>query len=412
MITLTLPRAHFVDVDISSAAHKANPYPLYAKLRAEAPVCEVPMPDGQTAWLVTRYDDVVSVLKDPRFVKDRFPVLSPAQLKQQPWVPSVFKPLMSNMLDNDPPNHTRLRALVQKAFTPRRIEEMRGRIQLMADDLLNSVPRDRPFDLIADYALPLPSIVIAEILGVPAGDRHKFHRWSNTMVSLNWSKWGILRGILAGWQLIRYARKLIAQRRARPADDMISALVQAREDGDALSEDEMVAMIVLLLIAGHETTVNLIGNGLLSLLERPQELQKLRDDPALIVSAVEELLRFSSPLDTATERFAGEDVTIAGVTIPRGSLVFAAISSANRDENQFACPDELDLAREPNRHLSFGLGIHFCLGAPLARAEAQIAINTLLRRAPNLRLAVPPERLKWRQGLVLRGIKSLPLSCV
>jgi cytochrome P450 len=409
MTTLTLPRAHFVEVEITSAAHKANPHPLYAKLRADAPVCEVPMPGGQTAWLVTRYDDVVSVLKDPRFVKDRFPVLSPAQLKKQPWVPPVFKPLMRNMLDNDPPNHTRLRALVQKAFTPRRIEAMRDHIQVMADDLLKSVPSSRPFDLIADYALPLPATVIAEILGVPIGDRHKFHRWSKSIVSLNWSKWDTIRGIPAVWQLIRYARKLVAQRRARPADDMISALVQARENGDALSEDELVAMIILLLIAGHETTVNLIGNGVLSLLEHPDELQKLRENPALIGSAVEELLRFNSPLDTATERFAAEDVTIAGVTIPRGSLVFAVISSANRDESQFTQPDALDIAREPNRHLSFGLGIHFCIGAPLARVEGQIAINTLLRRAPNPRLAVPSEKLKWRRGLVLRGMESLPL---
>ena len=410
MTTLTLPKAPFVDVDIKGAAHKANPHPLYARLRAEAPVCEVPVSGGQRAWLVTRYDDVVSVLKDDRFAKDRFRVYSPAELKKQPWMPAVFKPLASNMLDCDPPQHTRLRALVQKAFTPRRIEAMRDRIQAIADDLLKPVSSRRPFDLIADYALPLPSTVIAEILGVPADDQHKFHRWSQRLVSLGWSKWDMIRGVPAAWQLIRYARKLVARRRARPADDMISALVQARENGDALSEDEMVAMIVLLLIAGHETTVNLIGNGMLALLQHPEQLQKLRDNPDLIGSAVEELLRFNSPLDTATERFAMEDVTIAGVTIPRGSLVLAVISSANRDATQFADPDELDITREPNRHLSFGLGIHFCIGAPLARAEGQIAINTLLRRVPKLRLAVPPEKLRWRRGLVLRGLQSLPLQ--
>lgn len=410
MATATLAKARIARVDISSPAHKADPFPFYARLRDEEPVCEVAMPDGQTAWLVTRYDDVVSVLKDERLAKDRFRALTPEQVKKQPWMPAIFKPLLSNMLDSDRPNHTRLRALVQKAFTPQRVEAMRGRIQSLADELMDGVAKRRRFDLIRDFALPLPATVIAEMLGVPVRDRHKFHRWSNAIVSMNWSSWDMIKGVPSVWRFLRYVRALVQKRRERPQKDMITALVEAREDGDQLSEDELVAMIFLLLIAGHETTANLIANGTLALLQHPDQLQRLRDERTLLEPAVEELLRFAGPLETATERFAREDVEISGVTIPRGSLVFAVLCSANRDERHFARADELDITREPNRHLSFGLGIHFCLGAPLARMEGQIAIDTLLRRTADLQLAVPPESLRWRRGLVLRGLKALPVS--
>jgi cytochrome P450 PksS len=211
------------------------------------------------------------------------------------------------------------------------------------------------------------------------------------------------------WLFLRYIRKLIRVRRAAPRDDLITALVQAGEAGDQLSEDELAAMIFLLLVAGHETTVNLIGNGTLALLRHPGQLAKLRDEPGLIRSAVEELLRYDSPVMTATERFAREDLTVAGVTIRRGEMVFAVIASANRDERQFANPDTLDISREPNRHLSFGQGEHFCVGASLARMEGQIAIGTLLRRTSELCLPVPPEALRWRRGLVLRGMEGLPV---
>jgi len=410
MTVAELPRTRFENVNIYSPTHKADPFPLYTRLRAERPVFRVSMPDGQTAWLVTRYDDVVSVLKDERIAKDRFRALSSQQLKKQPWVPGIVRPLFNNMLDSDPPRHTRLRALVQNAFTPRRVEAMHDRIQTLADGLLDSIGDRRRFDLVRDYALPLPTTVIAEILGVPVKDRHKFQRWSKAVVSMNWSSWHTLKGLPDVWRFLRYVRRLVNLRRTAPTDDMITDLVQAKEEGDQLSDDELVAMIFLLLIAGHETTVNLITNGTMSLLRHPGQLWKLRDNPTLIEPALEELLRYAGPLDTATERFTREDVTIAGVTIPSGSLVFAVLSSANRDETQFADPDELDITRTPNRHLSFGLGIHFCLGAPLARAEGQIAINTLLRRTNNLQLAVPVGDLKWRGGQLFRGVKSLPLS--
>jgi cytochrome P450 len=407
-----------LSANIASPAHKADPYSFYARLRAEAPVHRVTLPDKQTAWLVSRYADVAAALKDERLVKDKLTALTPEQAARQPWVPGMFKPLERNMLDVDAPDHTRLRALVHKAFTPRLIETMTGRVQALTDDLLDRLLDRRrgdrrvgQVDLIRDFALPIPTTIIAEMLGVPVADQHKFHRWSSTIVSSNATGWGMFRAIPSALAFLRYLRKLVAARRAVPQADLVSALVEAEEAGDRLSGDELLSMAFLLLIAGHETTVNLIGNGTLALLENPDQMERLRQDPALIRPAVEELLRYASPLETATERYAREDVTIEGVTIPRGGLVYAALASANRDERQFASPDRLDLAREPNRHLAFGLGLHYCLGAPLARLEGQIAINTLLRRIPDFRLAVAPGALRWRKGLVLRGLAALPVAC-
>jgi cytochrome P450 PksS len=398
----------------ASAAHKADPYPFYARLRAESPVHRVTLPDKQTAWLVTRYADVAAALKDERLVKDKLNALTPGQIAKQPWMPGMFKPLARTMLDVDAPDHSRLRALVHKAFTPRLVEAMTGRVQALTDDLLDRLldkQRDqRQVDLIRDYALPIPTTIIAEMLGVPVADQHKFHRWSSAIVSANPTGLGMVLAIPAVVAFLRYLRKLIASRRAVPQADLVSALVSSEEAGDQLSGGELLAMVFLLLIAGHETTVNLIGNGTLALLENPDQMERLRQDPALIRTAVEELLRYASPLETATERYAREDLTIEGVTIPQGSMVFAALASANRDDRQFPNPDKLDLAREPNRHLAFGLGIHYCLGAPLARLEGQIAISTLLRRAPHLQLAVPPKQLRWRKGLVLRGLAGLPVA--
>lgn len=396
-------------VDISSPKFKADPFPFYAQLRAEAPVYPVTLPDGRTAWLVTRYGDVVAVLKDDRFAKDPLNALSPEQRAQQPWMPSFFQPLTRNMLDLDAPDHTRLRSLVHKAFTPRLVEQMRPRIQTLCDRLLDRAAGRGRFDLIRTYAQPVPTTIIAQMLGVPVADRQRFQRWSQVLVSAGSSRWGVLLAIPHVWLFLRYVRRLIRARRAAPRDDLVSALVQAEEGGQQLSEDELVAMTVLLLIAGHETTVNLIASGTLALLEHPEQLQKLRQDPNLMTPAVEELLRFTSPVETATERYARQEMSVAGVTIPRGGMVLAAIASANRDERQFADPDRMDILRVPNRHLSFGLGAHFCLGAALARMEGQIALTTLLRRAPRLRLAIEPRALHWRPGLVLRGLKALPV---
>jgi cytochrome P450 PksS len=369
----------------------------------------VTLPGGQVAWLITRYADVAAALKDERLAKDKRNALSAEQAAKQPWMPGVFKPLTRNMLDLDAPDHTRLRALVHKAFTPRLVEGMRERIQALADGLLDAAERRGRMGLIRDYALPIPSSIIAEMLGVPVKDRHAFHRWSNAIVASNTSTWGMLRALPQVVAFLRYIRRLIAARRAAPQDDLVTALVQAEEAGEQLSEDELVAMIFLLLVAGHETTVNLIGNGVLALLEHPGEMYRLRNDPALLKPAVEELLRYDSPVALATERYAREDVTVAGTTIPRGALVHAVIASANRDERQFPNPDVLDLRREPNRHLAFGQGVHFCLGAPLARLEGQIAISALVRRLPDLGLAVTRGALRWRRGHVLRGLRELPV---
>jgi cytochrome P450 PksS len=397
-------------VNLGSPEFKADPYPFYARLRAEAPVFRMLLPTKEMAWLVTRYEDVATVLKDERFVKDTKNALTAEQRANMLWFRKIFKALGKNMLNQDPPNHTRLRALVSKAFTPPLVEHMRERIQVLAEELIDKTRHRLSMDLIRDYALPMPTTIIAEMLGVPVGDRHKFQRWSNAMMSAGHSTWGLVSAVPNAWAFVRYIRKFIKKRRTDPGNDLVSALIRAEEAGDTLSEEELIAMIMLLLVAGHETTVNLIGNGTLALLEHPEQFEKLRTDPAHIKPAVEELLRYDGPVGMATERYAREDATIAGTTIQRGDMVFVVIASANRDERQFANPDTLNITRDPNKHLSFGLGTHFCLGASLARLEGQIAINTLLRRLPDLRLAATPGGRRWRPGLILRGLETLPVE--
>ncbi len=396
-------------VDIFSREFKADPFPFYARLRAEAPVYCTKLPDKRNAWLVTRYDDVAALLKDERFVKDRRSVMNPEQLAKQPWMPGFLKPLERNMLDLDDPDHRRLRTLVHKAFTPRIIEGLRERVQTVADDLLHTVAPKGHLDIVKDYALPLPLTVITELLGVPSRDHHKFHRWSGAIVQIGSTR-SAIKALPSLFMFMRYVRKLVREKRAHPKDDLLTALVQAEEAGDTLSEDELLAMVVLLLIAGHETTVNLIASGTLALLQHPGQLEQLRHDPALIRTATEELLRYTSPVETATERFACEDVTLHGVSIPKGELVLAVLASANRDETRFAHPERLDLTRDPNRHLAFGQGVHFCLGAPLARLEGQIAIRTLLHRLPELYLSIPSDKLRWRPTFVVRGLEALPVA--
>ncbi len=405
------PESRTDTLDLTSPRFKANPYPQYARLRAESPSRRTRLPDGRVAWLVARYEDVALALKDPRFAKDRRRVEGH---RRAAWFERLLEPLVKslsvNMLDLDGADHTRLRNLVHKAFTPRLVDQLRDRIQRLADGLLDSAARGGQFNLVSDDALPIPATVIADLLGVPATDRDRFHRWSSRLVSVT-SGPDFVLALPAALLFMRYLRRLFAVRRAEPREDLISALLQAHEAGDHLSSDELMSMMFLLLVAGHETTVNLIASGTLALLERPDELARLRREPDLLASgaAVEELLRFTSPVQIATERYAVEDVQLSGTTIPRGSMVLALLASANHDDAQFAEPERLDLRRAPNPHLAFGQGAHYCLGAPLARLEAQIAFSTLLRRLPEFRLSISPTEVRWRRGLFLRGPRALPV---
>ena len=396
--------------DIASPAFKARAHETYAALRQEGPLCQVISPFGRRpAWMVLGYDDVAALLKDPRFAKDRANALTPEQLKAGPRAPKAFEPLMRGMLDRDDPDHARLRRLVLRAFTPRRVEALEERTRVICDDLLDRIERRIAFDLVADFALPVPVTVISELLGVPPADRARFARWSKTIIRTSATPIGLLQSLPDMLAFLSYLRRLVAEKRARPADDLISALIAAEEAGDQLDNDELLSMIALLLSAGHETTTNFIGNGVQALLERPDQLARLRAEPELIEAAVEELLRFTSPVETSTFRYAREDLDFAGVRVARGEMVLGAIISANRHERQFASADQLDLSRTPNRHLSFGLGGHFCIGAPLARMEGRIAIGALLARFLDLEFAEPGRALRWRRGVVFRGLMSLAL---
>ena len=317
------------------------------------------------------------------------------------------------MLDRDPPDHTRLRGLASKAFTPRVVEGLRPRVQEIVDGLLDRVERRGTMDLIEEFAYPIPVNVICEMLGVPVEDHERFKGWSLDLargldsIMLGPDSEVAKRSGLARQGLTDYFRALIAERRASPRGDLLSGLIAAEEAGDKLSEHELLATCILLLVAGHETTVNLIGNGTLALLRHPDQRQKLRARPELIGTAVEELLRYDGPVQR-TARTPSEDVAIGGRTIPKGEIVMPFIGAADRDPAQFPDPDRLDITRAENRHIAFGLGIHFCLGAPLARVEGQIAINTLLGRMPRLALAV--DRPQYRGSLTLRGLTALPVS--
>ncbi|MBC8029658.1 MAG: cytochrome P450 [Pyrinomonadaceae bacterium] len=386
--------------DLARPSFKADPYPFYARLRAEAPVCATELL-GQPGWLVTRYTDVFAVLKDERLLKDWRPATR--------WVHRFAGAITRNMLNQDGPDHLRLRALVHKAFTPHLVEQLRSRVESVCDELLEKLETDGRMDLMSGYALPLPLTVISELLGIPPEIRDRLHGLSRSTFSAT-NILGVLRSLPDQRLLISRIRKLVAERRREPRDDLITALVQAEEAGDRLSEPELVATIALLLVAGYETTVNLIGSGALALIQHPEQRQKLMREPTLAPSAIEEVLRYTSPLDMATQRFAREDMTLDSVKISQGELVLAVLGSANHDETQFANPETFDIMRQPNKHLAFGQGAHFCLGAPLARLEGQIALTTLFRRFPDLRLAQVRESLRWRKSLIIRGLEELPVA--
>jgi pimeloyl-[acyl-carrier protein] synthase len=383
----------------------ADPYPFYRRLREKEPVHQSPM----GFWVLTRYEDCVAVLRDPRFGREEF-----QQMLTNVYGDDSEKPhLPRSMLFRDPPDHTRLRALVSKAFTPRMVETMRDHIQEIVDRLLDRVQAAGCMDVIEDLAYPLPVTVICEMLGVPVDDHASIRGWSADIarsldaIGLPSDQEIVERGRKARRALAEYFRRLVPERRARPQQDLLSGLIVAEEQGDKLSSDEVIAMCLLLFIAGHETTVNLIGNGTLALLRHPEQLRKLRAEPGLIGNAVEELLRYDSPVQR-TARITNTEVEVAGQPMPKGTMVITALGAANRDPAQFADPDVLDVTRKDPRHISFGFGIHFCLGAPLARVEGQVALGTLLRRLPKLALA--ETNLEWRESSVLRGLKRLNVS--
>ena len=376
-----------------------DPYPTLALLRAHAPVRRVDLADGPV-WLVTRYDDVRAALGDPRLSKNWRHLLPP---EARADAPGEQDPMM---LLRDPPDHTRLRKLVSRSFTARRIAALRPRVEEIAAELLGAVPGDAPFDLMERYAFPLPVQVICELLGVPPGDRDRFGAWSRVLIDQSSPQ----DAQEADTQLHAYLAELIARRRAEPDGALLSDLAQVVDGGgDRLSEPELVAMATLLLIAGHETTTNLVGNAVLALLTHPDQLAQLRARPELMPRAVEEFLRFDGPVWNATYRFTTEDVEIGGVTVPAASAVQLTLGSANRDDARFPDAAELQIDRDAGGHVAFGHGIHFCLGAPLARIEGEVALSALLARFPRLELAVDPAELVFRRSTLVRGVAALPV---
>ncbi len=389
--------------------YRTDPYPLYRALRERDPFHRSRLIGG---WVLSRYEDVASVLKDGRFLADdrkhSFQVKQRQQLIKDGLM-GAHEMLSPSMLRTDPPDHTRLRGLVSKAFTPRTVESLRRRIEAIVQERFDQAATNGHMDVIRELAYPLPVIVIAEMLGVPTEDREQFKRWSDDAVasfgatSVN----AFVRARDAFRELQAYVERIAEDRRREPREDLLSALLAAEQEGDTLTLEEVFNTCILLLVAGNETTTNLIGNGLLALLRHPDQLELLRNDPSLVEGAVEELLRYDSPVQ-ATGRFVLEDVEVNGKVVQAGQQVIALLGAANRDPEQFAEPDRLDITRKDNRHVSFGHGIHYCLGAPLARLEGQIALLYLIQRFPNMRLAA--ERPEWGDNLILRGLKSLPVA--
>lgn len=386
---------------------RQNPFPIYAKMREQAPAYRAIGPvSGNTFWFLTRYEDCAAVLKDARFGKDFRTHLPREKQGNQANVEEPMASINRHMLNLDPPDHTRLRGLVHKAFTPKRIEDLRSQVQSISGALLDDMQGKNTADLIADYAFPLPIIVIADLLGVPSDDRLRFRDWTRKILF----NAHFQEAQLAAMEVVNYFNVMFAERAQNPQDDLISALLHVEDEGDKLDQTELLSMIFLLLVAGYETTVNLIGSGMLALLQNPDQFALLKENPDLMNSAVEEMLRFYSPVENTLSRWAYEDVVIGNETIQQGDIVMATLLAANRDPAIFPEPDTFDITRTPNPHIAFGLGIHYCLGAPLARMEGAIAIQNLIDRYPNMALAVDASQLEWSDQVILRGVSQLPVA--
>jgi cytochrome P450 len=400
--------------DLYSHEFRLTTHETYARMRRESPVHRQPGLDGETPiWFVTRYDDVVALLSDnERFVLDPALALTPEELAalREDAAIAADERVSENLLAKDGDDHRRLRRLVSKAFTPRIVEQLRPRVQEIADELIDRVADRGRMELVDDFAFPLPITVIAELLGIPVEDHARFREWSNTFVMPALTPELQETAARHTDEFVAYLAELFARRRAEPGDDLVSALVRAEVEGDHLSQNELYGMVVLLIVAGHETTVSLIANAVLALLTHPDQLAVIRADPSLVPAAVEEILRFESPVERTITRWAAADVELGGEQIRRGELVIAVVGSANRDEARFPRAEELHLTRGDVRHVGFGRGPHFCLGAPLARLEAAIALETLLRRLPGLRLAISRDDLYWRPIPIFRSLAELPVA--
>jgi cytochrome P450 len=396
---MTVPATPLVD-----PAVLADPHPVLAELRESGPVHRLEGATGLPIWMVTRYDDVLAALSDPRLSNDPHHASALTDVLRGDF-------LSRSMIGTDPPQHTRLRRLVSKAFTARRVEGLRPRVQEITDALLDRITPRGSADLVADFGLPLPITVIGELLGVPETDRDRFREWTDEMLDRPFDPGSDLPLVTAARERMHgYLADLVAAKRARPADDLLTDLVEATDEGERLDTQELLAMTFLLLIAGYVTTVSLIGNGTLALLRHPEQLDRLRADLSLVPQAVEELLRFDGPVNPGLTRFALEDLEIGGVRIPRGEMVLLAIAAADRDPRRYPDPDRLDVGAVDPGHLAFGHGMHYCLGAPLARLEGQIAFTAMLTRLPGLALAAREDELRWTGGGVLRSLRELPVT--
>ncbi|WP_447002670.1 cytochrome P450 family protein [Saccharothrix isguenensis] len=385
-----------------------DPYPIYARLRETEPVREIRQPDGLKVWLVTRYEDVRTAFASPALSNDHASAAHLYERHTEGTAADFRADLNSHMLNSDPPDHTRLRKLVNRAFAGRAVARLRGRVEEIATEMVDDLAvkgADGPVDLMEELAYPLPMAVISELLGVPVEDRDKFRDWTFTLAG-NSSPEAMAE---AEEGIAGYIAGLVMAKMENGGEDILTELVRASEDGNKLSMEEVVSIAFLLLIAGHETTANLIGSGVYSLLRAPDQLEKLRADRSLMPNAIEEFLRFESPLNMATLRFTVAPLTLSGTTIPEGEFVVLALPSANRDPERFPDPDRLDITRNAAGHLAFGFGIHHCVAAMLGRAEAAIVIGALLDKFPKIELAVEPEKVVWRDSILVRGLESLPL---
>lgn len=398
-------------IDLTAPEVQRDPHRLYAELRRRPDIARVQHDRNGEAFLIVRYDDALFVLRDPRFSSDARKLPDHADWSEKWYIPAVLKRFANTMALVDEPDHTRLRTLVHRAFTPQRVEQMRASIERLAHDLLDRQRGRDVVDFMDVFAVPLPLTVIGDLMGISQADRADFRRWmSNTISDFSPRRpLELIPKLLNAFALNRLLRRIVADRRVHPTDDLTTALVQAEADGDRFSEDELLAMLFLILFAGHETTVNLLGSGTLALLQHPDQLALLQANPDRLDLAIEELLRFTSPVQHVAYRYALEDVEIGGTLISRGSTLIVSIAAANRDESVFPNADTLDITRSPNRHIAFGFGVHYCLGAPLARLEAEIGFRVLLERCAKIELAIPAEALEWHGVPALRSLTRLPV---